>query len=137
MTVNENTVPEYNKRKKLNSKDLDCTGLEEDDYELLEENLGVKVNRHKRYKRLRDNNGSESDEEDGVDQGVAREKIAQEIFFDNMDDEVSHERHNERNSQKIRNDDDEDSDSTTYDFVVDDHERPITEKISRPMHIDP
>ncbi|XP_068145157.1 transcription elongation factor SPT6-like isoform X2 [Drosophila tropicalis] len=111
-------------------------GLEEDDYDLIEENLGVKVERRKRFKRLRRICDTESDGEDQhVDEGLAREKIAEELFNDNYDSE-SHESRSKRSSPKIHNYED-DSESDADDFIVDDNGRPISEKKRRrPMYTD-
>ncbi|EDW74366.1 uncharacterized protein Dwil_GK21875 [Drosophila willistoni] len=124
------------KRKKHESTNLD-DGLEEDDYDLIEENLGVKVERRKRFKRLRRIYDTESDgEEQHVDEGLAREKIAEELFNDNYGSE-SYESRRQRNSPKIHNYDDEDSESDADDFIVDDNGRPISEKKRRrPMYTD-
>lgn len=70
------------KRKKSDEEDEDDDRLEDDDYDLLEENLGVKVQRRKRFKRVRPQiDDDESDGEDQNDNGEAqRERIAERIF---------------------------------------------------------
>ncbi|XP_037939474.1 transcription elongation factor SPT6-like [Teleopsis dalmanni] len=73
------------KRKKHDDDDLDDR-LEDDDYDLIEENLGVKVERGKRFKRLRRIQDEESDGEEHVDEGLAREAIAEQLFDE--DDEL-------------------------------------------------
>lgn len=69
------------KRKKSDEEDEDDDRLEDDDYDLLEENLGVKVQRRKRFKRVRPQIDDESDGEDQNDNGeIQRERIAERIF---------------------------------------------------------
>ncbi|EDV92238.1 GH24153 [Drosophila grimshawi] len=113
------------RRKKHQDDDLDDR-LEDDDYDLIEENLGVKVERHKRFKRLRRIHDNESDgEEQHVDEGLAREQIAEQLFDENDD---SIERRSERSIRETDPFDDEDSESDADDFIVDDNGRPIAEK---------
>ncbi|KAH8387846.1 hypothetical protein KR093_009870 [Drosophila rubida] len=114
------------KRKKHEDDDLDDR-LEDDDYDLIEENLGVKVERRKRFKRLRRIHDNESDgEEQHVDEGLAREQIAEQLFDEN--DDQSMERRSERSIREADAFDDEDSESDADDFIVDDNGRPIAEK---------
>lgn len=70
------------KRKKSDEEDEDDDRLEDDDYDLLEENLGVKVQRRKRFKRVRPQiDDDESDGDDKNDNGeMQRERIAERIF---------------------------------------------------------
>ncbi|KAH8396371.1 hypothetical protein KR222_009297 [Zaprionus bogoriensis] len=114
------------KRKKHEDDDLDDR-LEDDDYDLIEENLGVKVERRKRFKRLRRIHDNESDgEEQHVDEGLAREQIAEQLFDEH--DDQSMERRSERSIREADTFDDEDSESDADDFIVDDNGRPIAEK---------
>ncbi|EDW66387.1 transcription elongation factor SPT6 [Drosophila virilis] len=114
------------KRKKHEDDDLDDR-LEDDDYDLIEENLGVKVERRKRFKRLRRIHDNESDgEEQHVDEGLAREQIAEQLFDENDDQSI--ERRSERSIREADTFDDEDSESDADDFIVDDNGRPIAEK---------
>ncbi|KAH8236737.1 hypothetical protein KR026_009703 [Drosophila bipectinata] len=77
--------------------------LEDDDFDLIEENLGVKVNRKKRFKRLlRQDNDSDGEEE-----------LVDEFDGDNEVDEDS---------------DEGDYESDPDDFIVDDNDQPITER---------
>lgn len=74
------------KRKKSDDEDDLDDRLEDEDYDLIEENLGVKVER-KRFKRLRRIQDEESDGEDkDEDESRQRERIAERIFDS---DEVS------------------------------------------------
>ncbi|KAH8266384.1 hypothetical protein KR038_000011 [Drosophila bunnanda] len=113
------------KRKKHEDDDLDDR-LEDDDYDLIEENLGVKVERRKRFKRLRRIHDNESDgEEQHVDEGLAREQIAEQLFDEN-DESVEHR--SERSPREADDFGEDDSESDADDFIVDDNGRPIAEK---------
>ncbi|KAK1116660.1 hypothetical protein K0M31_018202 [Melipona bicolor] len=118
------------KRKKSDDEDFDDR-LEDEDYDLLEENLGVKVERKRRFKRLRRIQDEESEEEkEEVDD--ERDAIANELF------EGSGEEDAERNEISPRDEtedfDEEESDDED-DFIVDDDGIPITEKRKRKKSI--
>lgn len=112
------------KKRKKHDDELDDR-LEDDDYDLIEENLGVKVERKKRFKRLRRIQESDGEEEH-VDEGLAREAIAEQLF-DEEDENL--ERRSERsNKEHDTYEEEEESDSDADDFIVDDEGRPIAEK---------
>lgn len=68
------------KRKKSDDEEFD-EGLEDDDYDLLEENLGHKIERKKKFKRLRRLDDDESgDDQEEHDEGEEREAIANQLF---------------------------------------------------------
>ncbi|CAD7091358.1 unnamed protein product [Hermetia illucens] len=116
------------KRKKSDDDDELDDRLEDEDYDLIEENLGVKVERRKRFKRLRRIQDEESDGEDDADEGMEKEAIAGELF-EGSDDEV--ERRSERSQREAeveQFDEEEDEESDADDFIVDDDGRPIAEK---------
>nr|CAD7453945.1 unnamed protein product [Timema tahoe] len=71
------------KRKKSDDEDFDDR-LEDEDYDLIEENLGVK----KRFKRLRRIEDEESEEEQDDQVEGARDAIANELFDDGSDHEA-------------------------------------------------
>lgn len=75
---------EHAKRKKSDDEDELDDRLEDDDYDLIEENLGVKVKRQKRFKRLKRNDDSDGEQE--MDEGVERENIANQLFDGDQDD---------------------------------------------------
>uniref|UniRef100_A0A1B0BJV8 Transcription elongation factor SPT6 n=1 Tax=Glossina palpalis gambiensis TaxID=67801 RepID=A0A1B0BJV8_9MUSC len=102
------------KRKKYDDDDDLDDRLEDDDYDLLEENLGVTIERRKRFKRLRRIQDEESDGEDHVDEGLAREAIAEQLF----DDNENIERRSEKSQREPENfDEEEDTDSDADDFI--------------------
>uniref|UniRef100_A0A146LTI5 Transcription elongation factor SPT6 n=1 Tax=Lygus hesperus TaxID=30085 RepID=A0A146LTI5_LYGHE len=123
------------KRKKHDDDDLD-DNLEDDDYDLLEENLGHKIERRKRFKRLRRLEDEESDGEGGEDVGEEREAIANELF-----EGSDHGEQEERASSRVvaredYGDEEEEGDySDADDFIVDDEGRPIAEKRKKKKHI--
>lgn len=116
------------KRKKSDDEDFDDR-LEDDDYDLIEENLGITVER-KRFKRLKRMQDKESDEEEEHAPGEERDAIANELFEGGSGDED--ERRSERSHrQEPETFDEEGSDgeySDADDFIVDDEGRPIAEK---------
>lgn len=68
------------KKRKISDAEFDDR-LEDDDYDLLEENLGHKVKRKKKFKRLRRLDDDESgDEQEKHDEGEDRDAIANELF---------------------------------------------------------
>lgn len=70
------------KRKKSDDEEYDDR-LEDEDYDLIEENLGVKVERRK-FKRLRRIQDEESDGEEHQDETQDREAIAMDLFSDDV-----------------------------------------------------
>ncbi|XP_014252442.1 transcription elongation factor SPT6 [Cimex lectularius] len=101
--------------------------LEDEDYDLLEENLGHKIERRKRFKRLRRIEDEESEDEGGEDDGEERDAIANELFegSDHDDDRAS-----SRGAAQDHYGDEEDEGeySDADDFIVDDEGRPIADK---------
>ncbi|KAH8335387.1 hypothetical protein KR074_000739, partial [Drosophila pseudoananassae] len=95
-------------------RNRDENRLEDDDFDLIEENLGVKVERRKRFKRLRRIQDNESDGE---------EQLVQ--LFDENDD--SNKPRSARGPREV-DDSEEDSESDPDDFIVDDNDQPIAER---------
>uniref|UniRef100_A0A336LY91 Transcription elongation factor SPT6 n=1 Tax=Culicoides sonorensis TaxID=179676 RepID=A0A336LY91_CULSO len=127
------------KRKKSDDEDELDDRLEDEDYDLIEENLGVKVQR-KRFKRLRKIQDEESDQEE-ADESLNREVIADQLFQGSDDEE---ERQSERSHRQpvedLENlDESGEEESDADDFIVDDDGVPLTEKKrkkKRPMFTD-
>ncbi|KAJ1520204.1 hypothetical protein ONE63_004415 [Megalurothrips usitatus] len=123
------------KRKKSDDEDDLDDRLEDEDYDLLEENLGVKVERKKRFKRLKRIEAEESEDEQDEGRGDEREAVANELFDRGSDNELD-DREEDRSSERRDRDetvgdydeDGEDDESDADDFIVDDQGRPITEK---------
>ncbi|KAK9308785.1 hypothetical protein QLX08_001384 [Tetragonisca angustula] len=108
------------KRKKSDDEDFDDR-LEDEDYDLLEENLGVKVERKRRFKRLRRVQDEESEEEEKREVDDERDAIANELF------QGSGEEDEERSEVGPRGETEEESEDED-DFIVDGDGIPITEK---------
>ncbi|KAL7027357.1 hypothetical protein ACKWTF_005413 [Chironomus riparius] len=120
------------KRKKSDDEDDELDDrLEDEDYDLIEENLGVKVER-KRFKRLKRITDEESDNEDR-DESLNREVLADQLFVNNSDEEQETQEDDRRSERSRRQEperyDDEISDeSDADDFIVDDYGVSIAEK---------
>ncbi|XP_066246684.1 transcription elongation factor SPT6 [Euwallacea similis] len=123
------------KRKKSDDEDLDDR-LEDEDYDLLEENLGVKVERRKfkRLKRIRD---EESEGEDDHDQEQEREQIANDLFSDDDDERQSERSHRPApEPEHFGEEEDEGEYSDADDFIVDDEGKPIGKRKKKPIFSD-
>ncbi|KAM4046625.1 transcription elongation factor SPT6 [Anomaloglossus baeobatrachus] len=97
--------------------------LEDDDFDLIEENLGVKVKRQK-FRRVKKMSDDEDEEEDAGKEEHEKEAIAEEIFQDGDDDD----RHDLGDQPVIAADDEEeeeDEESDIDDFIVDDDGQPL------------
>nr|CAD7567502.1 unnamed protein product [Timema californicum] len=115
------------KRKKSDDEDFDDR-LEDEDYDLIEENLGVKVER-KRFKRLRRIEDEESEEEQDDQVEGARDAIANELFDDGSDHDEDRVSDKGRPEVERFEDEDEEGDySDADDFIVDDDGQPISDK---------
>ncbi|XP_044574909.1 transcription elongation factor SPT6 isoform X1 [Cotesia glomerata] len=123
------------KRKKSDDEDFDDR-LEDDDYDLIEENWGITVER-KRFKRLKRMQDAESDdeEEDGDAEKREREVIANEIFphgEGSGDDRTAEDERSERSHRPepeiIDGEGSEGEYSEDDDFIVGDDDRPIGDK---------
>ncbi|XP_076244162.1 transcription elongation factor SPT6 isoform X2 [Calliopsis andreniformis] len=112
------------KRKKSDDEDFDDR-LEDEDYELLEENLGVKVERKRRFKRLRRIQDEESEEEEEKEADDERNAIANELFQGSGEEDE--ERSEISHRPEVEGFDEEESEDED-DFIVDGDGVPITEK---------
>ncbi|KAA8586830.1 hypothetical protein FQN60_000666, partial [Etheostoma spectabile] len=107
------------RRKKRNYDDY----LDEDDLDLIEENLGVKVKRRKKkYDRVKTLDDDEEDDDE-------KDLIADEIFHGDAEGELEE---GEAVDEPLHHADDdeegEDEESDIDDFIVDDDGQPITKK---------
>ncbi|XP_034935114.1 transcription elongation factor SPT6-like [Chelonus insularis] len=116
------------KRKKSDDEDFDDR-LEDDDYDLIEENLGITVER-KRFRRLKRMKVVESDDNEEQRVSEEREAIANELFEEGSGDE--NKRRSERNHRKepevLEVEESEGEYSDSDDFIVDDDGRPVAER---------
>ncbi|GAB0093481.1 Transcription elongation factor SPT6 [Sergentomyia squamirostris] len=122
------------KRKKSDDEDDLDDRLEDEDYDLIEENLGVKVER-KRFKRLRRIQDEESDGEDKETEQHQRERIAERIFDSDEDPDRETERSHTQVEVDHFDEEEEEEESDADDFIVDDDGVPITarKKTRRPI----
>ncbi|XP_043664640.1 transcription elongation factor SPT6-like [Vespula pensylvanica] len=121
------------KRKKSDDEDFDDR-LEEEDYDLIEENLGVKLERKRRFKRLRRIQDEESEDEQEKEPEEERDAIATELFEGSGDERevfMEEERRSERSHRpEVETLDEEGSegDDDMNDFIVDEDGRSLAEK---------
>ncbi|XP_053670514.1 transcription elongation factor SPT6 [Anopheles nili] len=127
----------HQKRKKSDDE-LDDR-LEDEDYELIEENLGVKVER-KRFKRLKKFANDDGSDGESGDEGMIRETIENRLFDAASEDDE--ERASDHEGQRdtlahVREhyDEEEDEESDADDFIVDDDGVPISDKRKKRRHI--
>ncbi|CAH4028346.1 unnamed protein product [Pieris brassicae] len=114
------------KKRKKSDDELDDR-LEDEDYDLIEENLGVKVARNK-FKRLRRLEDDDSDNEGNDDPDLEREVIAEKLFVAGSDEEEENRSEPGAAREMEYDDDNEDMESDADDFIVDDDGRPIAER---------
>ncbi|XP_046966341.1 transcription elongation factor SPT6 [Vanessa cardui] len=114
------------KKRKKSDDELDDR-LEDEDYDLIEENLGVKVARNK-FKRLRRLEDDDSDNEGADDPELEREVIAEKLFVGGSDEEDENRSESAAPREVEYDDDNEDLESDADDFIVDDDGRPIAER---------
>ncbi|XP_023245993.1 transcription elongation factor SPT6 isoform X2 [Copidosoma floridanum] len=124
------------KRKKSDDEDFDDR-LDEEDYDVIEENLGVKVER-KRFKRLKRIKTEESEDEQEQEPEEERDAIANELFPSELGSGDEDERRSERSVRPAPEADryggsEEESDAD--DFIVDDDGRPISGGKKKKKHI--
>lgn len=106
--------------------------LEDDDYDLIEENLGRKIERKKKFRRVRrlEDDDDEEEEEQARD---AKDAIASELFNDEDEDE-EHERPIQRDRSDREAIDnrfaeiEESEESDEDNFIVDDNDQPIVNR---------
>ncbi|XP_072949426.1 transcription elongation factor SPT6 [Epargyreus clarus] len=114
------------KKRKKSDDELDDR-LEDEDYDLIEENLGVKVARNK-FKRLRRLEDDDSDNEGADDPELEREVIAEKLFVGGSDEEDENRSESAAPRDAEYDDDNEDMESDADDFIVDDNGRPIADR---------
>lgn len=117
------------------SRDSDTSSsasLEEEDYDLVQENTGVRLDAKKKFKRIKTLGDDDSDEE--IDEG---RKIQNELFgptdlLDSDDEDVNKQRSRPKDQDlSLALDDDEDDSDSEDNFIVDDHDQPIHKKTKK------
>lgn len=110
----------HKKRKRTSFDDR----LEDDDFDLIEENLGVKVKRGQKYRRVKKMSDDEDDDEEECGKEEhEKEAIAEEIFQDGDGEEGQEALEAPVAPPEEEEEDDEESDID--DFIVDDDGQPL------------
>uniref|UniRef100_A0A9L0RLX3 Transcription elongation factor SPT6 n=1 Tax=Equus caballus TaxID=9796 RepID=A0A9L0RLX3_HORSE len=110
----------HKKRKRTSFDDR----LEDDDFDLIEENLGVKVKRGQKYRRVKKMSDDEDDDEEEYGKEEhEKEAIAEEIFQDGEGEEGQEAVEAPMAPPEEEEEDDEESDID--DFIVDDDGQPL------------
>ncbi|XP_064461195.1 transcription elongation factor SPT6-like [Ornithodoros turicata] len=124
--VDDDSDNEVGKKKRRHHDDFD-DNLEDEDYDLIEENLGVKVQRKKKFKRVRRIADEESDNEESKE-SMNRDAIANELFEGSDADglEDGDKERGELEDEEAREASGSDLESDPDDFIVDDEGQPIT-----------
>ncbi|KAL7630529.1 UNVERIFIED_CONTAM: hypothetical protein RMT77_018484 [Armadillidium vulgare] len=120
------------KRKRDDDDDLDADNLDEDDLDLIEENIGVKIDRKKKFKRLK----RIEDEDSDAEEGDAKTKIANEIFQGSGDEEENAEAPQQRHRPEEYDSEEEGEESDQGSFIVDDDGRPMQKNKHKPIFED-
>ncbi|XP_054155049.1 transcription elongation factor SPT6-like [Oppia nitens] len=125
-------------RKRQREDDLE-ENLDDEDYDLIEENLGRRIERKKKFRRIRrlEDDDEDEDKNDGQDD---REAIANELFND--DEDTGQQPSNVRRDRSDReaiddrfaelSDSGRSDDSDEDNFIVDDDDRPIQPRVRKP-----
>lgn len=110
--------------------------IDDEDYDLIEENLGIKVKRTHKRKRIRmmsDDEDSDQDEEG--DGKTGREAIAEQLFEgDDEEAQADTVEHVPEDTEKFADLEESEEESDVDDFIVDDEGRPIS-KGKKKKHI--
>ncbi|XP_063383869.1 transcription elongation factor SPT6 [Cydia fagiglandana] len=122
------------KKRKKSDDELDDR-LEDEDYDLIEENLGVKVARNK-FKRLRRLEDDDSDNEGADDPELEREVIAEKLFVAGSDEEDENRSESAAPREVEYDEEGEEGESDADDFIVDDDGKPIAKKKRKPIFTD-
>ncbi|KAA0186889.1 hypothetical protein HAZT_HAZT009216 [Hyalella azteca] len=114
------------RRREDDDDDLDADNLDEDDLDLIEENIGVKIDRKKKFKRLKRVVDEDSDD---ADDGDGRDQIANELFHGSDDEDRRSTSPAPRDTGATAHEDigsgGEYEESDEEDFIVDDQGKPI------------
>lgn len=117
------------KRSHDDDDDDGSSSLEEDDIDLIQENLGVRIEKKKKFKRIKTVSDDDSEEEADEGRKIHNELFGQAELLDSDDDEVNKTRSRPAEDLDLAVDD-EDSDSDD-NFIVDDNDQPIHKKTKK------
>ncbi|XP_042883795.1 transcription elongation factor SPT6-like [Penaeus japonicus] len=112
------------KRDDDDDDDLDADNLDEDDLDLIEENIGVKLDRKKKFKRLKRIEDEDSDAEEEDVQGQIRKEIF-EGSGDEDDDEAAPAPPVLQQPETYASEEEEEESDGEGSFIVDDDGKPI------------
>lgn len=117
--------------KRSHDSDEGSSSLEEDDLDLIQENLGVRLEKKKKYKRIRklDDDDSEEDEPD-ESRKIQRELFGQDELLESDEEDVQKPRSRPAEKDLDLDMSEEESDSED-DFIVDDNDQPLARKPKR------
>ncbi|KAL3856432.1 hypothetical protein ACJMK2_011193 [Sinanodonta woodiana] len=121
---------EDDNKRKHESEEEEDDQLEDEDYDLIEENLGIKVKRAKKHKRIRMLSDDEDSDKEQEQEGDEREAIANELFQgeegeeEELDEVASQRKAMENQFEELGSEDEDDLD----DFIVGEDGQPITSK---------
>ncbi|XP_047491052.1 transcription elongation factor SPT6-like [Penaeus chinensis] len=112
------------KRDDDDDDDLDGDNLDEDDLDLIEENIGVKLDRKKKFKRLKRIEDEDSDAEEEDVQGQIRREIF-EGSGDEDDEEAAPAPQVPQQPETYASEEEEEESDGEGSFIVDDDGKPI------------
>ncbi|KAK6192106.1 hypothetical protein SNE40_003644 [Patella caerulea] len=125
-------------KRKHEDSDIDDQ-LEDDDYDLLEENLGIKVKRKQKRKRIRVMSEDEDSDKEGDETGTDGKQTIEDQLFEGLEEEGDDDARSVAPAREAPDtndfgDLDEEEESDIDDFIVDDEGRPIS-KGKKKKHI--
>ncbi|XP_050409437.2 transcription elongation factor SPT6 [Patella vulgata] len=125
-------------KRKHEDSDIDDQ-LEDDDYDLLEENLGIKVKRKQKRKRIRVMSEDEDSDKEGDETGTDGKQTIEDQLFEGLEEEGDDDVRSVAPAREAPDtndfgDLDEEEESDIDDFIVDDEGRPIS-KGKKKKHI--
>lgn len=113
--------------KRSHDDDEGSSSLTEDDFDLIQENLGVRVDKKKKFKRIKRVDNDDSEEETDEAKRIQNELFGPSDLLESDDEEVQKQK-----SRPVEPDlgiDDDESESESDDnFIVDDNDQPIVRK---------
>uniref|UniRef100_A0A6G1SDB0 Transcription elongation factor SPT6 n=1 Tax=Aceria tosichella TaxID=561515 RepID=A0A6G1SDB0_9ACAR len=113
--------------KRSHDSEDESSSLEDDDLDLIQENLGVRINKKKKFKRIRKLDDDDSEEEHDEGKKIQNELFGPEELLDSDDEEVQKQR--SRPAEKdldLDVDEEYEDDSDSEDnFIVDDNDQPV------------
>ncbi|XP_071546473.1 transcription elongation factor SPT6 [Panulirus ornatus] len=115
------------KRRDEDDDDLEGDNLDDDDLDLIEENIGVKLDRKKKFKRLKRIEDEDSDAEEEDVQGQIRKEIF-EGSGDEEEEEGTSATHPPQQPETYASEEEEEESDGEHSFIVDDDGKPIAKQ---------